>query len=220
MKVAIIFGPPGAGKGTQCSFLSKRLGFTHISTGAMIRQEIASQSDLGLKVKNIVESGRLVEDDVILSCLESVLKTVSLQQDSLILLDGIPRNVAQAEGLQDLLASFQLKINKVVLLQADLDRLVERFSRRWTCNACGQIASISQHADISEYVCPACHAKGSMTRRKDDELETVKQRFSVYQEETAPLISYYQDKDVFEVVDALHSPEFVYVKIASILLQS
>ena len=129
MKVAIIFGPPGAGKGTQCSLLNSRLGFKTISTGAIIRQEIASQSHLGLQVKNIVESGQLVNDDVILSCLENALKSFPIENDSIILLDGIPRNLAQAAGLNALLASFNGCVNKVISLQSNLESLLDRFSR-------------------------------------------------------------------------------------------
>lgn len=219
MKVAIIFGPPGAGKGTQCALLNSRLGFKTISTGAIIRQEISFQSELGMQVQQIVESGKLVNDDVILSCLESALKSLSLQENSVILLDGIPRNLAQAAGLDALLARFHGHVNKVISLHADLENLLERFSKRWTCSVCNKVESILQTQDISSYKCPSCGSIGSMLRRKDDDLQTAKHRFSVYQEETLPLISYYQDRGVFESIDALLAPEIVYIKAASILLQ-
>jgi adenylate kinase len=219
MKVAIIFGPPGAGKGTQCALLNSRLGFKTISTGAIIRQEISFRSELGMQVQQIVESGKLVDDDVILSCLESALKSLHLQEDSVILLDGIPRNLAQAAGLDTLLARFNGHVNKVISLQSDLENLLERFSKRWTCSVCNKVESIVQAQDISSYKCSSCGSMGSMLRRKDDDLQTAKHRFSVYQEETLPLISYYQDRGVFESIDALLSPEIVYIKAASILLQ-
>lgn len=219
MKVAIIFGPPGAGKGTQCSLLDKRLGLKHISTGAIIRQEIASKSSLGMQVKGIVEAGQLVNDEVILSCLDSALQAFQGDQNSIVLLDGIPRNLAQASGLDDLLSRFQSRVDKVISLQADLDQLLVRFSKRWTCSVCHQVASIESKNEIASYKCSSCASVGSMVRRKDDELETVKDRFSIYEKETFPLISHYQDKGIFESIDGLLAPEVVYIKIASILLQ-
>jgi adenylate kinase len=172
-----------------------------------------------MQVQQIVESGKLVDDDVILSCLESALKSLHLQEDSVILLDGIPRNLAQAAGLDTLLARFNGHVNKVISLQSDLENLLERFSKRWTCSVCNKVESIVQAQDISSYKCSSCGSMGSMLRRKDDDLQTAKHRFSVYQEETLPLISYYQDRGVFESIDALLSPEIVYIKAASILLQ-
>lgn len=219
MKVAVIFGPPGAGKGTQCSLLDKRLALKHISTGAIIRQEIASKSSLGMQVKSIVEAGKLVNDDVILSCLESALKSLKKDKDSIVLLDGIPRNLAQASGLDSLLTGFQSRVDKVISLQADLDQLLIRFSKRWTCSVCHQVASIAASDGIASYQCSSCGSIGSMVRRKDDELETVKDRFSIYEKETFPLISHYQNREIFQSIDGLLAPEVVYVKIASILLQ-
>lgn len=219
MKVIIFLGPPGVGKGTQCSLLNSRLGVKHISTGAIIRQEIASESPLGLKVKSLVESGHLVDDKSIFECLESTLNHMDLKQNDIILLDGIPRNLSQAKEFDVLISKFSSKVDLVVSLSADLDKLIERFEKRWTCSSCGKIESISPDANIAKYVCSSCEKVGTMFRRKDDEPETVKKRFSVYQQETQPLISFYADRNNLCVVDGLRQPEIVYAEIVSILLR-
>ncbi|WP_233231185.1 adenylate kinase family protein [Silvanigrella aquatica] len=219
MKVIIFLGPPGVGKGTQCSLLSTRLGVKHISTGAIIRQEIASESALGLRVKSIVEAGHLVDDKSIFECLESALSSMNFQNNDLILLDGIPRNLSQAKEFEVLIGKFSSKVDLVISLSADLNKLLERFERRWTCSACGKIESIAPHTDMSHYACRSCEKTGTMFRRKDDEPETVKRRFAVYQQETLPLVSYYADKNNLSIIDGLRQPEIVYAEIVSILLR-
>ena len=219
MKVIIFLGPPGVGKGTQCSLLSTRLGVKHISTGAIIRQEIASESALGLKVKGIVESGHLVDDKSIFECLDSALNTMKLKQSDIILLDGIPRNLSQAKEFDVLISKFSSKVDLVISLSAELDKLIERFARRWTCSSCGKIDSIVLGTDMTNYVCNNCEKIGTMFRRKDDEPETVKKRFTVYQQETEPLVSYYADKNNLSIIDGLCQPEIVYAEIVSILLR-
>jgi adenylate kinase len=219
MKVIIFLGPPGVGKGTQCSLLSSRLGVKHISTGAIIRQEIASESALGLKVKSIVESGHLVDDKSIFECLENALALMKPKQNDLILLDGIPRNLSQAKEFDVLIGKFSSKVDLVLSLSADLDKLLERFERRWTCSSCEKIDSIAPQTDISNYTCNNCGKLGTMFRRKDDEPETVKRRFTVYQQETLPLVSYYADRNNLSIIDGLRQPEIVYAEIVSILLR-
>lgn len=219
MKVIVFLGPPGVGKGTQCSLLSARLGVKHISTGAIIRQEISSESTLGMKVKSIVESGHLIDDKSMFECLESALVSMKPKQDDLILLDGIPRNLSQARAFDLLITKFSSKVDLVISLSADLEKLQERFERRWTCAACGAIDSISSNMDASKYICTGCGKSGTMFRRKDDEPETVKRRFAVYQQETLPLVSYYADRDNLSIIDGLRHPEIVYAEIVSILLR-
>lgn len=219
MKVIIFLGPPGVGKGTQCSLLSSRLGVKHVSTGALIRQEIASKSVLGLKVKGLVEAGNLVDDKSIFACLENALSAMPLGQNDIVLMDGIPRNLSQAKDFDGLLRKFSAQVDLVLSLTADLDKLVERFEKRWTCSACGSIDSIPLDADMPQYACSNCGKLGSMYRRKDDDPETVRRRFSIYQQETFPLVSYYADRGLLSVVDGLKSPEFVYAEIVSVLLR-
>jgi adenylate kinase len=219
MKVIIFLGPPGVGKGTQCSLLSTRLGVRHVSTGAIMRQEIASESSLGLKVKHVVESGHLVDDQSIFACLEHALHSMKLARHDVILMDGIPRNLSQAKEFDKMLKQFSSQVDRVISLTADLDKLVERFQGRWTCSACGKIDSIFSSVDVLQHKCRHCLKVGTLFRRKDDEPETVRHRFSVYQKETSPLVSYYGKKNCLSTVNGLRSPEMVYAEIVSILLR-
>lgn len=221
MRIGILLGPPGIGKGTQCALLSQRLGFKHISTGNLIRQEIASLTPVGIKVKALVEAGMLVDNDTILKCLESSLKSSSFSKTDVLLLDGIPRNLAQAEGLEVLLASeFKTKVDCVVALSADPNALVERFRKRATCSKCGHIESVPPSSPIAlnSLKCSSCGTLGSLTRRKDDEPATVQKRFEIYEQETFPLVSYYRKRDALTTVNGLDKQEYVYARIAHTLI--
>lgn len=217
MKVVVFLGPPGAGKGTQCNLLNERLGIRTVSTGEVIRREIASKSDLGLRVKEIVEKGNLVEDVIAFQCLENAIQDMSLKSKDIILLDGIPRNLAQAEMMDAFLQKFSAKVNTVVALTADTGELERRFANRWTCSSCGYIDSITDTANITSYVCNKCGKIGTMLRRKDD--DAFKKRFEVYQAETFPLISHYSDKKLLYSVNGLQPVEFVYAEIVANLLK-
>lgn len=222
MRIGILLGPPGIGKGTQCALLSQRLGFKHISTGNLIRQEIAALTPVGVKVKNLVEAGMLVDNETILKCLESSLKNSSFSSTDLLLLDGIPRNLFQAEGLEKLLTSqFGAKVDSVVSLSSDLSALVERFRKRATCSKCGHIESIapSSAVALNSLKCTSCGTAGSLIRRKDDEPETVQKRFHIYEQETLPLVSYYREKGILVTVNGLDRPEYVYAKVAHSLIE-
>lgn len=221
MKLVIPLGPPGVGKGTQCALLSTRLGFKHISTGSIIRKEIQSQSELGLRVKSIVESGNLVDDKTIFLCLEKALNNLEgMSEESTILLDGLPRNLSQAKDLDLLIQKMSFASVQVVCLEADTNLLLERFQSRYTCSTCGNVESIlrTNSVDLSSYKCKSCSAVGSMFRRKDDDASTVKHRLELYQKETSPLISFYKDRNIISFVNGLMAPEYVYVKVASFLI--
>lgn len=211
----IFLGPPGAGKGTQCALLQERLGFTHVSTGALIRKEIASQSSLGKSVKAIVESGNYVDDKTIVACLLSHLSTFDHKANAVVLLDGIPRNIIQAEELK---AIFGKQFQGVIALSADLEQLSERFIKRWSCTKCGKIESFDE-APSQDYVCPSCSAVSSYARRKDDEPEVVKSRLKIYTKQTEPLVDFYKKENMLYTFDALAPIEEIYVAIASLILQ-
>lgn len=222
MKLIILFGPPGVGKGTQCALLSSRLGFVHVSTGSLIRKEIQSRSELGVRVQQIVESGNLVDDDTIMLCLERAFENI-MDRDATILLDGLPRNLEQAHRLQKVIARFAFESVQFVCLEAQVEKLVERFERRLTCSVCHHIESIpvEQQADgdfLGHAQCPACRSVGSFVRRKDDAPETVRHRLCVYDTETRPLVAFYRERISVHCIDGLMPPEIVYVKVASCLI--
>ncbi len=220
MKLVIFLGPPGVGKGTQCSLLNSRLGFKHISTGSIIRKEIQSCSELGLRVKNLVESGNLVDDKTIFLCLEKALNELSFSSEATILLDGLPRNLSQARDLEVLVQKYSFESVRVISLKADMELLTQRFNNRVTCSVCGNVDSLEEKNidNVKTYSCKACNSVGSMYRRKDDEVSTVRHRLDLYQKETLPLVSFYEEKNIINFVDGLMHPEFVYVRVASFLI--
>jgi adenylate kinase len=216
----VILGPPGVGKGTQCNLLKSRLGFYHISTGAIIRNEIQSNSELGLKVKSIVESGNLVDDQTIFSCLENALSELNTSSEFSILLDGLPRNLSQANDLDTLVSKFNFSKVVVIALDADVEKIVSRFKSRYTCSSCSYIGSFPEATsdNYKTLLCPSCHKQGSLARRPDDEELTVRHRLELYKKETHPLLDYYKKKDNLHIIDGLMSPELVYVNVASCLI--
>lgn len=222
MKLAIFLGPPGVGKGTQCSLLSSRLGFKHISTGSIIRKEIQSKSELGLRVQGLVESGNLVDDKTIFLCLEKALGNLTCSSQTTILLDGLPRNLSQAKELDSLVQRTSFESVQVVCFDADAELLKQRFQFRYTCSNCGNVESIDVEKQnvmsFETYQCKSCQSVGCMVRRRDDEASTVKHRLDLYQKETLPLISFYKDKNIISFVRGLLPPEFVYVRVASFLI--
>lgn len=222
MRLVIFLGPPGVGKGTQCALLSVRLGFKHISTGAIIRKEIQSQSSLGLRVKSIVESGNFVDDDTIFLCLEKAFDELNCAPETTILLDGLPRSLAQAKQLNSLVRKKNFETVQVICLEAETELLVKRFERRFTCSACGNVESLNlQNGELTSMnaiQCQFCHGVGTLVRRKDDEPVTVRHRQALYQTETLPLVSFYKELNIISFVDGLMPPECVYVKVASFLI--
>lgn len=213
MKVCVLLGPPGAGKGTQASLLATRLGAAHVSTGLLIRNEIASGSELGRAVKAVVESGQLVSDDLLFNCLNSGLRKIP-SSVPLLLLDGVPRTVSQVDLLDKTLATMSLKVDAAVAVTAPVEKLVDRFSKRWTCSACGTVTSFDSEALAASGQCQSCSKTGSFMRRKDDEPETVRTRFAVYDRETAPLIDVFRKRGLLAEVDGLQAVERVYVDVA------
>lgn len=215
-KVVVFFGPPGVGKGTQCGLLAERLGVKHVSTGGLLRAEIGSGSELGRTVKEVVSAGKLVNDELLFSCLGSFLKRSSLDS-GVLLLDGVPRNVPQVSGLDAILSGFGLKVDAVVSLVAPVEMLVERFSKRWTCS-CGQVEAFESEAIAMSAKCQKCSSVGRFSRREDDRPEVVSNRMEIYHNETAPVQALYSKRGKVFEVDGLKPVETVYVGVAKCIL--
>jgi adenylate kinase len=213
MNVFVFMGPPGVGKGTQSGLVASRLGAEHLSTGLLLRNEIASGSELGKAIKSVVESGALVSDELILSCLDKRLES-SKKGDEWLLLDGIPRTLPQVSGLDIVLAKHDLKVDVVGALVAPLDELVERFSYRWTCSQCGRVESFVDAEVALKTSCLKCGASHSFKRREDDSPVAVRKRFEVYDRETAPVIDVYRKRGILFEVNGLRAVEKVYVQVA------
>jgi adenylate kinase len=186
-----LLGGPGAGKGTVAVELAPALGLTHLSTGALIRREIAEGTDIGKQVKAIVESGGLAPDELVMTILERALRDPANRHG--VILDGFPRTLRQAQMLDKLLADWGVSLTKAIWLELSEADLVERLSLRRTCSnpACGR----SYHLKFEPPKKDAnkCDACGSpLIQRKDDTTESIKTRLVTYREESAPLRQYYQ----------------------------
>jgi len=201
----VLVGPPGAGKGTQAEFIAERFSIPKISTGDIFRANVAGGTKLGVLAKKYMDAGDLVPDEV----------TVAMVRDRLgepdaaggFLLDGFPRNVAQAYELDSALSDLGSSLDVVLELQVDNDEVVRRLSGRRTCRACGHIWHIDYDPTKVEGVCDRCG--GQLFQRDDDLAETVRHRLDVYAEQTSPLINFYGKRGQLVVVDALGAVEDV-----------
>jgi adenylate kinase len=209
----ILFGPPGAGKGTQAQILEKRFGLLQISTGDMLREHVAKGTELGLKAKEYMEKGQLVPDEIILSMVKERLSQPDAQKG--FILDGFPRTVAQAEALDKMLEEMGRKIEFVLALIVPDDELVTRLTGRRTCKNCGMMYHIKFKPPKVEGKCDVCG--GELYQRPDDNEETVRNRLKVYHESTAPLIEYYKNKGVLFEIDGTKSIEEITQEIINIL---
>lgn len=193
----ILLGPPGAGKGTQGAVLQERYGLLKISTGDLVREEIAQESELGKLIQKIVESGQFPSDEIVMNMVDKKLRLGSKGW----IFDGVPRTQFQAEILDTLLAQLNEKIDAVITFKVDEKKLEDRITTRYTCVECGKIYSKFIKPQ-QEGVCDNC-GSGDFVHRTDDSTETLKIRLSVYHEKTEPLIAFYKNKGIFYEVDGM-----------------
>lgn len=180
----VLMGPPGAGKGTQGEILSKRLGVDTISTGVMLRTAIKEQTGIGKSVEKLINSGKLVPDDVMVELIKERLQRPDCAKG--FILDGFPRTTAQAEAL----TNSGVKIDKVLSLEVEDEVIIERLSSRRECSKCGAPYNIISNKPITEGKCDKCGA--DLIQRADDNPDTIKNRLNVYHEQTEPIKDYYK----------------------------
>jgi adenylate kinase len=188
---AIIFGAPGAGKGTYSSRLQAKLGVDVIAMGDIFRESVKENSELGKKVKSYVEKGALVPDSVVIEVLQNRLGKVP--KDKGFILDGFPRTIDQAKALQTI-----TPIDVILLLDVPDEIIIERLSARRICKKCGEVYNIRFLKPKKEGICDKCG--GELYQRSDDNPEVIKNRLKVYKEQTEPLIAYYKQKKIPFVV--------------------
>jgi len=210
----ILLGPPGAGKGTQAKRLFDRHHLVQLSTGDMLRAEVASGTPLGLEAKKLMEAGQLVPDAIVIGMIETRIEQPEAKDG--FVLDGFPRTEAQATALDEMLTRHKAKIDGVIELAVDENALVERISGRYACAKCGAGYHDKFQKPKVAGVCDSCGGT-DFTRRKDDNAETVKARLVAYRQQTAPILPYYKGKGLLHQVDGMAELDEVTEQIEQVL---
>ena len=205
----VMLGAPGAGKGTQAKKLIEEFGIPQISTGDILRANIAQGTPLGKEAKGYMDKGELVPDKVVLGLVEDRLKKPDCQKG--FILDGFPRNTAQAEALDGMLAGIGMPLKLAISVDVPFEDLMKRLTGRRTCRTCGQMYNIYFTPPKKEGVCDK--DGGELFQRDDDKEETIKKRLQVYESQTAPLIDYYSKKGIVRKIAGTGSISDIYGKI-------
>lgn len=209
MMKLIMFGPPGAGKGTQADILGRRYGIKKISTGDALREVIRSGSELGEQVKDLMDQGKFVPDEIVTEIIRDRVSSHDCANG--FILDGFPRNLAQAEALVDM----GIKVNKALLIDVPDEVLVDRVQGRVMCDKCGASYHLKNNPPAVEGVCDKCG--GHLEARSDDRPETVRARLKVYHELTDPVVDFYRNRGVLSEIDGTKSIENATAEILKIL---
>jgi len=208
----ILFGPPGAGKGTCAQLLSNKYFLEHISTGDMLRNAIQQGSELGLMAKEKMDKGELVPDNIVIGLIKEAITSEKCKSGYI--LDGFPRTIPQAESLDTLFQELGVKPDKVINMEIDTSVVIDRLSARRTCKQCGALFNLKRDK-LTGNDCPKCGTKGSIFQRDDDKEETIKNRFKVYNEVTAPIKEYYKSKGLLIDVDSKGTPDEVFSRMVN-----
>ena len=206
----VLFGAPGAGKGTHSALLVERSKMRHISTGDLLREAVKNQTPLGVKAKSIMDRGELVPDDVVIGIVEDVMRGLKGQS---VIFDGFPRNVAQAGALDDLLKRLGTKIGKAIFLEVPRKNLMRRLTGRRVCTKCGAVYHIDSAPPKKEGVCDYCGSQ--VVQRKDDNEDVIGTRLEAYDKSTSPLKGYFGERKILAEVNGIGSTEEVYGRLTA-----
>ena len=193
MESIVLFGPPGAGKGTQAQRITDSTGLPQVSTGDMLRAAVSAGTKTGIEAKTYMDAGKLVPDDVIIALIEDRI----MEEDAIngVMFDGFPRTVPQAEALASI-----TKVSHVIAIEVPDEKIVERICGRFTCANCGSVFHDSFNPTSVDGVCDSCGST-EFKRRADDNSDTVMSRLNAYHEQTSPLADWYESKGIFHVID-------------------
>ena len=209
----ILLGPPGGGKGTQAKLLTEKHKIPQISTGDILRAAVKQGTSLGKMAKEYMEAGKLVPDEVVIGIIKERLKEADCENG--FILDGFPRTVVQAEALSETLGTMQKKIDHVISITVDEEELIKRLTGRRTCRSCGAMFHVIFNPSKKEGICDFC--SGELYQRDDDKAETIRNRLNVYNQQTAPLIDYYQKNGLLRTVRGVGKIEDIFNKIEEVL---
>ena len=209
----VLLGPPGAGKGTQAKSIATEYGIPHISTGDIFRKNIAEETPLGKKAKEYIDQGLLVPDQLTIDIVKDRLSQDDCKKG--FLLDGFPRTVFQAESLDKMLQEDDKKIDVALLIEVPREDILKRMTGRRVCGSCGASYHVVFNPTKVEGICDACGRE--VIQRKDDKEDTVKERLTVYDNQTQPLISYYKECNKLSEVDGTQAIDKVFEDIKSLL---
>jgi adenylate kinase len=211
----VLLGAPGSGKGTQAQRLVQRLGVPQVSTGDLLRDALTKGTELGLRAKTAMEGGRLVDDSIVLGIIRERLGLADAAAG--FILDGFPRNIAQAVALHDMLTDLGTPLDAVVLLEIDPSVLFKRLTGRRTCSTCGRVFNLLTSPPGTPPPCLICHDMPSLVQRPDDHAEVIGKRLEVYEAQTRPLIDHYAAAGLLRVIDADANVDAVAERIDSAL---
>ncbi len=210
----VLLGAPGCGKGTQAKMLVEKYNVEQISTGDLLRAAVASGSELGKEAKAIMEAGQLVSDKIVLGLISEKLASPELSNG--FILDGFPRNLAQAKALDALLNKKELPLDAAIHIHVEAEEIVKRITGRRSCGDCGAIYNIHFSAPSEDGVCDKCSSK-NLQHRADDNEDTVRSRLQVYEEQTAPLVAYYSEKNLLATIPGTGSIDNIFNAVCSAL---
>ena len=209
----ILLGVPGAGKGTQAKKISAKFCIPHISTGDILRNELKKNTELGRQANEYMKQGKLVPDELMIEIIKKEISRHGKKRD--FLLDGFPRTLEQARMFDDMLASIGLKIDKVLNINVDKGSIIKRLSNRRVCHSCNNICRIDDLETGENSICPKCG--GRLYKRKDDEIDIIKERLDVYEKQTKPLINYFKENCLLIDIDGTGSEKEVTERVLALL---
>ena len=208
----ILFGPPGAGKGTQARFIVKKYNYFQLSTGDLLRNETKKKSSLGIEIEDLISTGKFVSDEIVNKLLKQSI--INLKFRDRIIFDGYPRNIDQAKTLEKILKEFNQSIGQIIFLNVDRNTIEKRIMGRMTCDKCNM--TLNEFYNKSEIELHPC-GKEFLTKRKDDNLETVINRYETYMQTTKPVLDFYSKNEKFTEIDGNSEIEQITSKINDIL---
>lgn len=209
----VLLGAPGAGKGTQAKKLIEKFGIPQISTGDLLRAAVAEGTELGKEAKGFMDKGELVPDSVVLGMMQERLSQDDCKNGYI--LDGFPRNTAQAEELDKMLDTLGMRLDAALSVEVPTEDLMKRLTGRRTCRECGQMYNVHFNAPSEEGKCDKCG--GELFQRDDDQEETISKRLEVYEEQTAPLIDYYGSRGILKTVTGTGDIDEIFANVIETL---